>query len=405
MANVMAKNDIQTWIGQYYRYLEAFMKICLSSLPDDKIPKLAILMDGQSYTDHAVIHIGVGELEPESEEELMASSLFLLGHEMQHCLSTTQKAWAWGQERGLEVVCEHAAKKLGIHVAKDYLQTIDDTVSTLEPRQKLILQAMGDTGISELTPLIEVIIGRAKEEGIKTSESTLRSEVFRLVGVSKNKALEHPLITKETISGVPGPQNLSVYTLTKLGKDVYHTLYGKDPKISEKEELLAAHGTLLHGYGIQRTARVFRDMKFIQNAGAEVIYLTRRNDYMVKVSEKSTYIADIIIIMKKQDGTEARRYIEYETTKCTDEDFYAKCNKMAIVGQYLNFVVPGNAEKEKILARIENWKSQLLKGGGFPGERNLYIRVSTYNELKTGDSRKNIPWATEITVHPPKKRT
>ncbi len=95
--------------NKHYRYFDRFVKIGLSDLPRRNIPALEFGDDGDTYTVKGIIHVGLqspvlkGDME---EDELIAKILYLLGHEMQHVLSTPDKYWLWGQMQGMKKVCE-----------------------------------------------------------------------------------------------------------------------------------------------------------------------------------------------------------------------------------------------------------------------------------------------------------
>ena len=99
----------EVWIRRYYPFCESYMKMALADR--NKIPQLEIRLDEGSYTDHSIIHIGIGGLEENDEESLLRSVLFLIGHEVQHVRSTSQRAWMYGMNRGFQVILEEYADK------------------------------------------------------------------------------------------------------------------------------------------------------------------------------------------------------------------------------------------------------------------------------------------------------
>lgn len=99
----------EAWIRRYYPFCESYMKLALADR--NNIPQLEIGLDKGSYTDHTIIHIGIGTLEENDEESLLRSVLFLIGHEVQHVRSTTQRAWKYGLTRGFQVILEEYANK------------------------------------------------------------------------------------------------------------------------------------------------------------------------------------------------------------------------------------------------------------------------------------------------------
>ena len=91
--------------------------------------------DDQYYDpDENAIHLGypglVRRFECESPEDFQRATTFVLGHETQHRLSTTPKAYAWGIERGRECVLEYIASVedpgFRFRREKDYQKYVDE---------------------------------------------------------------------------------------------------------------------------------------------------------------------------------------------------------------------------------------------------------------------------------------
>ena len=99
------------WVRDNRRYLDASLKFMLSSMARSPYLELST-QDGDAYTDGARVHVGVKKLNADTEDELMTMVLFRLGHEAQHCLSTTDKAWKYGIMTGYHVVCEALSKRI-----------------------------------------------------------------------------------------------------------------------------------------------------------------------------------------------------------------------------------------------------------------------------------------------------
>ena len=269
----------------------------------------------------------------------------------------------------------------------------------LDDIQKLLIGVIGDTGYSQRNDIYEEALKR--NPNIK-SESRIKTALYGLRGdIKQGKNVIYVIIDIRKCP-VPGSGNFNVYSLTNFGKTLYRFLFGKEPHEAEMDVVIRHHGTLEHGYGILKTAEMISEMAFVRNSGAKVISLTRRKDYAIKTKDNSSYIPDIILIQKMKDE-EQRRYLEYETGKCTKSDFFAKCNKIASFSRYLNFIVPNQEVKNYLLGEIEEWKEQILAPGAFPGKGTIHIRVATYDELKKGDSRHKLPWPPEKTISLPKK--
>ena len=85
MSNTMLTMDEKrAWKQRYFRYMDSFMKMCLADLPDARMPRLEFGEDSEVYTNNVIIHIGLNRIEAESEEEMISTVSYMLGHEIQH---------------------------------------------------------------------------------------------------------------------------------------------------------------------------------------------------------------------------------------------------------------------------------------------------------------------------------
>lgn len=299
---------------------------------------------------------------------------------------------------------ENVKKKIH-EVANRHVENVEICARGLKDLSKHIIKVMGETGISELTPLI--VEARLRNNDIP-SDSRIKAyicEMRKNIREEKDTGNGGNAIIETYKCPAPGSGNLMLYKLSPLGRDIFHYLFGKDAVEPEMERIRKAHDNYEHGYGIKKTAILIKNMECVREWQADIIFLTRRKEYVVQISENEKYIPDIIITFLNKKGKEIRYYIEYETGKCNDSDFIAKCNKMAVVSPYINFVVPKNDEKAKLLAQVEKWRKQISNTRGYIWSYpKIVIRVATFKELQDGDSRKSIPWPTETTINKPKDR-
>lgn len=279
---------------------------------------------------------------------------------------------------------------------------VSGLAKSLSDSQKLLVRVMGETGKSELDPILKA----AKEAFPELkSESSLKASMH---GLMEEKEEFGEGIVYYAKTPIPGSPNFCIYELSATGKDVYSYLFGKQAVESEASLIRKAHTTIEHGYGIQRTATLIKEMPYVKGLNAKVDYMTRNKANSIKTGPNSAYIPDIVIIIEK-DGKTAKRYIEYETGKCPETDFFAKCYKIASFSKYINVVVPKNEAKEEVIRRIEKWREEITGDGGkFPREDQIKVRISTYAELrdslKNGEATKKFPWMWERTISPPKKK-
>lgn len=99
------------WNRMYYRSLDMSMHIYLAELPEARMPVLELMEDEGAWTNNQIIHIGTGNLSIHDEKEMMMWATFLLGHEIQHVLSTTDKAWNYGLDMGFKKICQRFSLK------------------------------------------------------------------------------------------------------------------------------------------------------------------------------------------------------------------------------------------------------------------------------------------------------
>lgn len=275
----------------------------------------------------------------------------------------------------------------------------------LTDTQKITIRFMGETGASSLPELVHHAEQKFPNDPVKSRMNTGMQALTR-----KDKCGEGQWpgeLVEPVKCSVPGSPNFSLYRLTSLGRDVYTHLFGKEAVEPEMNVILRNHGTLEHGYGIKKIAEMMKEAKYVKKVKAEVIYMTRAKEYTVKTGEKSSYIPDIVLVYTGRNGKEVREYYEYETAKCNESNFFAKCNKMASFTRMINIIVPGKPEKEIVMKELDNWKKSCLEAKEFPfkWERPVEGRVLTYNELK-GQSNiedtRQLDW-TRITISRPRK--
>lgn len=109
------REEKEAWNQKYYHSLDMSMKIYLAKLPQSQMPALELETDENSWTNRTMIHIGTGDITIHNANEMMAWSTFLLGHEIQHVLSTTEKSWEFGLQRGYQKICELFSSQVETH--------------------------------------------------------------------------------------------------------------------------------------------------------------------------------------------------------------------------------------------------------------------------------------------------
>ncbi len=99
---------------KHKRYLEGVIYIECMTHGISKVPRLEVDKDNAIFFDSIEnrIHIGVGGLHAEDEIDFFEQAYFLLGHELQHMLSTTQKDW----NAAIKLCFKEACQRLSIKV-------------------------------------------------------------------------------------------------------------------------------------------------------------------------------------------------------------------------------------------------------------------------------------------------
>lgn len=105
---------LELFIRKYGRFFQKVLLAMISGIvPRRYIPDLIFNTEKECYTDHSKIVIGLDQPECQTAEELYAFVYYVLGHEVQHILSTTQKPWMYGINTGIRHVIAYFQKIYG----------------------------------------------------------------------------------------------------------------------------------------------------------------------------------------------------------------------------------------------------------------------------------------------------
>lgn len=111
------KDMLELFQRKYNRFFQKVLLAMLSGIvPRRYIPDLVFNTEGECYTDHSKIVLGLDQPECLTMEELYAFIYYVLGHEVQHILSTTQKPWMYGINTGTKHVISYFQKLYGYPV-------------------------------------------------------------------------------------------------------------------------------------------------------------------------------------------------------------------------------------------------------------------------------------------------
>lgn len=385
------KEKIESYAGQIRERDEIIQKLQSSStLKKDEIQK--IVDDAQKpLVDLDMTYPDNIGFEPEEKDEIgtdvaQAAEIF---HESGEIFVEPKK----GPEIRASVEMEHKLKEQIGSIAEDSGTKLEELVQQLNNVQKIVIRTFGETGYSEAEPIYQYI-EENYPDSVARSKTKLRYELLKLLKGEDGA----PVLIEGVKCPVPGITNIQFYRLNQDGISAYRYMFNREPQEPEMDAIKRNHTTLEHGYGIRQTARLLNDSAFLKKANTEAVYMTRTKEYTVKTGENSSYIPDIVIPLNGKKPI----YIEYETGKCHEFDFFEKCNKIASFSGYINIVVPNNNALKIVLERVEKWKEKVYDGT-FSLKRPVRVQLNTYETLKTNCTENRIIWQNSKTITPSQK--
>lgn len=245
--------------------------------------------------------------------------------------------------------------------------------------EKDVLLAIGDQGFSEFTELSPYMQG--------ISDAKVRMCVQNLEAKG--------LLTMMSVN-TPIKRNLKVFRLTELGRAIYERIAGKQATPGKVDKIKSEHGTLKHGYTIIQLSELLKQTPFVQKRNGDVICMNGRKQ--IKVGDGQAFVPDITITAENRQPV----YIEYETTKCTPEDFSVKCDKFAKVTNWLNFVVPSQTALETIKTHAEDWIEKIKKERTL--EKPVTINLSTVASIRKSEDPEMLKWDESIRANSTKQK-
>ena len=231
-----------------------------------------------------------------------------------------------------------------------------------------IVETIGRHGM----PLYKDIEAKVFESRDDMKKSSLRAAIQNLVRMN--------VVIQDSVR-TPVAKKQLLHHLSDIGKRLYVLRFGEDPVLSEVEKVIAEHDNVEHGYGILELESVLLEKGIYK----EVTSYNRKS--AIKIDGQQRYVPDLIC---KKDGAKYVEYIEYERGTHTQTDFNAKCNKMAKVTRFLNFVVPKKDVVDHLVSQVDKW----VEGRGLKSVENLKLRITTTLTIKDGTG-KGIDWIVE----------
>ncbi len=229
-----------------------------------------------------------------------------------------------------------------------------------------VICVIGSYGIAKYSEIEAQVQADYEEIAQSKSKVRLGTQTLYKMGVITQEVLKLPLTPK-----------VFVHKLSDIGQRLYKKKTGKNHVISEIDKIIKEHDNLEHGFGIMDVACVLKE-----SGNFSEVHSYNRSQ-AIPLPNGESYIPDIICIGRH------REYIEYERGNHTQSDFNKKCNKMAQVTRYLNFVAP-NKEilSKKIIPQINAW----IAARDVKSLRNIKIRATTPLALKESENEDNLNW-------------
>ena len=247
-------------------------------------------------------------------------------------------------------------------------------LSTVPKDEKAIISLIGEKGISEMNPLTSLL-------ETEYSASKVRSCILTLQ--------DKGIVIKEIVK-TPKTAKLVVFWLSGYGKDIFEQMEGRKPIFTSAEEIKREHGSLTHGYAVLQLARALEETPFVKSKDGKATCMTRRKQ--IKLEHRHALVPDIIIGARGKPPT----YIEYETTRCSWDDFYVKCNKLSSITEYLNFVVPNQVALGKIERQTASWIERTKNEQSL--DHPVTIRLSTFRSIAASGNANTLNWDKQIRV-------
>lgn len=280
-------------------------------------------------------------------------------------------------------ITQSAGRVLGIKeekkaASKTFEKELDEYLKTATQSEKEVVLCFGSQGFSELKEIADYV----KNKNITEAKTRLITKNLVEKKILKVKNVQTPLKTK-----------FQVMKLSKYGRAIYERLSGKPAVTCMADQVEREHTTLEHGYAIVHIAEALQKTPYVKKYNCTVTYMNRRKQ--IKVENGRSVVPDIII----SNGNDRYNiYIEYETTKCTAEDFYDKCDKFALLTPNMYFIVPSAEALETIKGRVEKWVEKVKKERSLPN-RTTTVYMSTARTIKDSDSEKELKWQESIRIN------
>ena len=268
---------------------------------------------------------------------------------------------------------------------EQYKEYVNETMPAVTPDWEMLIEILGKTGKSQKPELYSLFMDEAAKRNLDIKSSKFESAIKDMINAS---------ILETTTVNTPFKPKFTLMRLTAQGAAIHYQLFNRMPEVCEWEMLFSEHSSLPHGYGILQCAEEIIKTK----AYEKVDIYNRKRQIPVSEDNPYGYIPDIWCEDKNKKPT----YIEYELGHYNKGDFIARCNKINVLSDHLNFIVPSKDDVDKMLERIKEWlatrgNSQQLKGH--------VIRVTPAKSIINRDLRLDNNWMCVLRIGSDKEFT
>lgn len=232
-------------------------------------------------------------------------------------------------------------------------------IGRLNEQDWVVIRGIGEQGFS----LVKDLNDFARSNGMTDT-------VFQR---SLRKIRDAGIVEEEKIT--VGSTWFLAFSLSDVGRRVYIKKTGRNPVLSEREQMIRDHTTAVHGYGIREVAGIMKERE-----GVKTVTMDRKTNRIVLPISHKEYIPDVIVTFE----TGEQLFMEYELGHHTQADFDEKCARLAELSPDLVFVVPDQERMQIVRSQLERWLEKRENEMGPQALKNVSIHLTTLSKLKDG---------------------
>lgn len=238
------------------------------------------------------------------------------------------------------------------------ISTIEEIEESMDPRKWAILQYIGETGVSQITDLIEQVQIKKENSEEVYGQSTVRNLVNQMVNM---QILNCEDIGVPTSTGV-----LKLIWIPERMLGLYKKHFKKDPVECERAKIIKMHDNPTHGYGVIELAKVLQSKGIFESVEHE------RSKVEIQIGSDRSYIPDVRTVRRLKNSKEKVDYFEYERAYHNTENWCIKLNKMAKATTRMYLVTASRKNALALKGKTETWIESRGGVGCLP-EHTVYI--------------------------------